>query len=418
MNQKKILIPGGKMSDWALVNAAHRLGMYVITSGTDKAAPAHKYADEYVCADYSDKEAMLKLAIDKKIDYMCSCANDFGMISTAYVCEKLGLPGHDSYETTLTIHNKDRFKPLAKRLGLHTPISEVFSDKDEAIKFAKEQKNKIIVKPVDNVASIGVSQPKNTNEIEKAVEYAFEKSKIKKILVEPFIEGFFTTVTSYILNEEIVAFFADSAYMYPQGEVIGNEFPMNLRCNGGTQPAPWMDEWSPYIIEDFNKLAKELHLVNGKFHAELLVNPKDHTAQIFDVHRRYSGFSVPWPEWNDTVNILWEDWVLKAECGLDVSDFPIGIKQNKYIHYRNIYAPKNGLIKRIIFDTYLTAHLINPLNTSLEDKCLILNNIEIKDFKHDPIISVSLRMNSLKELEEISNFEEDNFYKHITFEYE
>ena len=51
MGQKRILIPGGKFSDWALVNAAHRLGMYVITSGNDAKAPAHQFADKYVPAD-------------------------------------------------------------------------------------------------------------------------------------------------------------------------------------------------------------------------------------------------------------------------------------------------------------------------------------------------------------------------------
>ena len=136
MDRKKILIPGGKYSDLALVNAAHRLGLYVITAGTHTHAPAHNFADEYVCVDYSDKEAILQLAKEKKVDYMCTCANDFGMLSTAYACEKLGLPGHDSYETTLTIHNKDRFKPLAKKLGLHTPIAEVFTDKETALQFA------------------------------------------------------------------------------------------------------------------------------------------------------------------------------------------------------------------------------------------------------------------------------------------
>ena len=320
MERKKILIPGGKYSDLALVNAAHRLGLYVITAGTHTDAPAHKFADEYVCLDYSDKDAMLQLAKDKKIDYMCTCANDFGMLSTAYVCEKLGLPGHDSYETTLTIHNKDRFKPLAKQLGLHAPISEVFTDKETALEYAKNCGKKIIIKPVDNVASIGVSQPNTPEEMEAAIDLAFSKSKIKTILIEPFIEGYFTTVTSMIINQEVVAFFADSAFFYPEGEVVGDEFPMNLRCNGGIQPSPYMEDWTPYIIEDFNKLAKELKLADGKFHAEILVNPETHEAQIFDVHRRMSGFAEPLPEWDYCTSLMWEDWVVMAECGMDLYD--------------------------------------------------------------------------------------------------
>lgn len=432
MDRKRILIPGGKYSDLALVNAAHRLGLYVITSGTHTDAPAHKFADEYVCADYSDKEAMLQLAIDKKIDYMCTCANDFGMISTAYVCEKLGLPGHDSYETTLTIHNKDKFKPLAKKLGLHTPISEVFSDRDEAIKYILSCEEKVIVKPVDNVASIGVSQPNTEEEIVEAVDLAFSKSKTKTILIEPFVEGFFTTVTSMIIDQQVVAFFADSAFFYPEGEVIGDEFPMNRRCNGGMQPAPYMDEWAPYIIEDFNKLAKELKLADGKFHAELLVAP-DHSAQIFDVHRRMSGFDEPLPEWDYNTSLMWEDWIVRAECGMDLSDFPKGIKQSSYYHNRAVYAPRNGKLKRMIFDDYLTAHMIPQrqdgqdifdmscsfhTNAVPTQKNFVLENIEITDYKHQPICGVKLRFCTLKEAEFMSDFNVDNFYPHVTFEYE
>lgn len=431
MDRKKILIPGGKYSDLALVNAAHRLGLYVITAGTHAHAPAHNFADEYVCVDYSDKEAILQLAKEKKVDYMCTCANDFGMLSTAYACEKLGLPGHDSYETTLTIHNKDRFKPLAKKLGLHTPIAEVFTDKETALQFALKSEKKIIVKPVDNVASIGVSQPNTPEEMKAAIDLAFEKSKIKTILIEPFIEGFFTTVTSMIINQEVVAFFADSAFFYPQGEVLGDEFPMNLRCNGGMQPAPYMDEWAPYIIEDFNKIAKELKLVDGKFHAELLVAP-DHSAQIFDVHRRMSGFGEPMPEWDYSTSLMWEDWIVKAECGMDLSDFPKGVKQDRYYHNRSVYAPRNGKLKRMIFDDYLSARMVPQCdegftfegqrcfhtNIVRPQKNFVIENVEITDHIHQPITGVKLRFATLKEAEIMSDFNTDHFYQHVTFEYE
>ena len=432
MERKKILIPGGKYSDLALVNAAHRLGLYVITAGTHAHAPAHAFADEYVCVDYSDKEAMLQLAKEKKIDYMCTCANDFGMISTAYVCEQLGLPGHDSLETTLTIHNKDRFKPLAKKLGLHTPISEVFSDRDEAIKYLLGCEKKVIVKPVDNVASIGVSQPNTDEEKIASVDLAFSKSKIKTILVEPFIEGFFTPCTSMIINQEVVAFFAESSFFYPQGEVLGDVFPANLRNNGGIQPAPYMDEWVPAIVEDFNKIAKELKLVDGKFHAELLVNPETHEAQIFDVHRRMSGFGEPMPGWDYSTSLMWEDWIVMSECGMDLSDFPKGIKQDRYYHYRSVYAPRNGKIKRMVFDDYLSARMIPQHDGafSLDDyrifhtnvirsqKNFTMENVEITDHMHQPLMSVKLRFNTMKEAEFMSDYNVDHFYEHVTFEYE
>ena len=422
MPKKKILIPGGKLSDWALVNAAHKLGMYVITSGTHRNAPAHEFADEYVCADYSDKEAMLKLAQEKRIDYMCSCANDFGMISTAYVCEKLGLPGHDSYETTLTVHNKDRFKPIAKKLGIHSPVSEIFVDKAAAIDFISNSPKRMIVKPADNVASIGVSTPQSPAEIRESVDLAFSKSKIGKIIVEPFIDGFFVPVTSMLINQEVQAFFTEAYLEYPQGEKIADPFPINYRTTGYQIPSPYADEFSPAIIEDFNKIAKELKLVDGKFHCELLVTP-EHEAYIFDVHRRMSGFFTPWSHWDDAEEIKWEEWIVRAECGFDLSDFPKGFRQKKHIHSRNIYAPRNGIIKRVVFDEYLTSHIF----PKYEGKNYIMNNIFVTDHRHRPIslnyfeedsqCRLQFSFDDKDEAERICNPASDEFYSHIRFEY-
>ena len=412
MTQKKILIPGGKLSDWALVSAAHRMGMYVITSGTHKDAPAHQFADKYICADYSDKEAMLKIAKDENIDYMCSCANDFGMISTAYVCEQLGLPGHDSYETCLNIHHKDRFKPIAKKLGIHAPVSEIFTESDKAIDYIRNSGKKMIIKPADNVASIGVSAPKTDEEIAPAVELAFAKSKEKKIIVEPFIEGFFAPVTSMIIDHKVEAFFANAGFFYPEGEVSGDEFPMNLRNNGQMWPSPYMDEFAPAIIEDFEKIAEELDLVDGKFHCELLVTP-EHEAYIFDVHRRMSGFDRPWPDWDITTGINWTDWIVRAECGMDLSGFPRGIKQNRFFHFRNLYAPKNGIIKEMTFDEYLTSHMY----PKCENRNFVVYNQFVVDHFHDSLGEYWFEFPDVNEAERISNPDLNNFYSHIKFTY-
>ena len=416
MEQKRILIPNGGISEWALINAAHRMGMYVITSGIHEDAPANRIADEYVKADYSDKEAMLRLAKEKKIDYMASNAHDLGMLSTSYVCEQLGLPGHDSYETTRTLHTKSLLKPLCKKLGIHTPIAEVFTDREEALSYVRQQLTEgkqIILKPADNAASVGVVAPKTLAEAEAAVNLSFDKSRSHTVVIEPFLEGFFVTCTSMIIDQKVEAFFADAALFYPQGEVVGPQFPMNKRGNGGMLPAPFMDEWEDYIVEDFNKIAKELKLVNGKFHAELMICP-DHSAHIFDLHRRYSGFPDPYPEWNDTVSMRWEDWVLRAQCGMDLSGFPKGIRQDKFFHYRNIYAPRNGKLKKMELDSYLTS-LIVPM---WEARNFTVENVEVTDYMHQPLANLRFRLNSYEEAQFLSDAVNDHFYNHVTFEYE
>ena len=104
--KKKILIAGSGHGDIPLIVAAQNLGFYVITTGNQPDGPnglGIEYSDEYYCEDYSNKERMLELAKKLEIDAICPCTNDFSAISTAYVAEKLDLPGHDSYETTLIL---------------------------------------------------------------------------------------------------------------------------------------------------------------------------------------------------------------------------------------------------------------------------------------------------------------------------
>lgn len=420
--KKRILIPGGKLSDWALVNAAHRLNLYVITSGTDVNAPAHKFSDEYVCADYSDREAMLKLAKEKKIDYMCSCANDFGMLSTAYVCEQLGLPGHDSYETTWTLHHKDTLKPLAKKLGLHMPESVCFTSTEEAIDFLKKADKQMIVKPSDNVDSRGVSTPESASEIEIAVEDAFQNSKAKVIMIEPFIKGYYCSTDAMLVNQKVRAFVSDSVVFYPEGSVLGRKFPECNRGNGINKPCPDIKEIAPIVIDDFNKLAKELRLVDGAIHCELLVD-ENHQPHIFDLHRRMSGFNYPWASWNSAIGFRWEDWLVKAECGMSINEFPEGLIQKNFLHMRNIYAPKNGIIKKMEFDEYLTSHMYPKCNAS---RFAIYDRF-ISDCKFEPILrgrgagaqdQIYFKFDTLEELNYVSSTEKDHFYEHISFEYD
>ena len=58
---KRLLILNGSFSEITLIQAAKKLGYYVITSGNNPQLIGHKYADEYIPADYSDKEAVLQL---------------------------------------------------------------------------------------------------------------------------------------------------------------------------------------------------------------------------------------------------------------------------------------------------------------------------------------------------------------------
>lgn len=73
---KKLLLLGGNRYLLPVIEAAHKLGVYVITADYLPDNVAHLYADEYVNVSIIDKEATLKAAQELQIDGVMSFACD------------------------------------------------------------------------------------------------------------------------------------------------------------------------------------------------------------------------------------------------------------------------------------------------------------------------------------------------------
>lgn len=157
VQNKRLLVAGGGYADIPLIQSAKKLGCYVITSGNRPDELGHRYSDEYRPADFSDPEAMLALAKRAGVDAVCACCNDFSSLSSAYVAEQLGFPGHDPYEVSKIIHHKDQYRKFALAHGITTPKAKGFSDMQEALDGVVALPFPVIIKPVDLTGGKGIS---------------------------------------------------------------------------------------------------------------------------------------------------------------------------------------------------------------------------------------------------------------------
>lgn len=64
--EKRVLLLCASHNDLGLIKALRKLGYYIIVTGNIPGLPGEKYADEYIQADYSDSELILKIAKEKK----------------------------------------------------------------------------------------------------------------------------------------------------------------------------------------------------------------------------------------------------------------------------------------------------------------------------------------------------------------
>jgi biotin carboxylase len=275
--KKILLIAGGGYADIPLIQAAKALGFYVITSGNRANDLGHRYSDECHLADFSDQQAMLKLAKTLRIDAICACCNDFSALSSAYVAEQMGLPGHDAYETTQIIHHKDRYRRFALEHNIPSPHAEGFQSVKSALDTLDQFQFAIIIKPVDLTGGKGVSIVTHEDEARSALEVAFTCSRVKRVVVEEFIEGSKHGLSTFIQDGRVVFHFSDNEYYYL------NPYLVSAASTPGTVPSEVLRQ----LCNTAEKVAHLLCLKTGIFHIQYILRGND--PFIIEICRRPPG---------------------------------------------------------------------------------------------------------------------------------
>lgn len=168
--------------------AAHKQGYYVITCDYLPENIAHKYSDEYINASIIDKDAILNIAKKMEIDGILSFAVDPGVITAAYVQEKMGLPSFGPYDSIVILQNKDKFRKFLAENGFNVPKAKSFQSIEEAMSNLSWYEYPVIVKPTDSAGSRGVKRVNEETELKDALLNAFNNSFSGHVIVEEFIE--------------------------------------------------------------------------------------------------------------------------------------------------------------------------------------------------------------------------------------
>lgn len=342
-SQKKILILNGSHSEIPLIQAAKRLGFFVVTTGNAPHLPGHKLANEYQLGDFSNKEQMLELAKALAVDRICSCANDFGIISAAYVGEQLKMPGHDSYETTLLLHHKDRFKQFAQANDIQTPVARSFQSQAEALEAVDDCALPAIVKPVDMTGGKGVTVADTPEMLRSSITKAFSISKGGAIVIEEFVQGTQHSFSCFMVKQKVHVCFSDNEYSYLNPYLVSTS----------SAPSSNIEKYREGLIEQAELTARLLNLTDGILHFQYLDNGSQ--FKIIEMTRRCSGDLYPRPV-SIATGIDWGEWIVKAETGADCSLLPL-VKQQGYGGRHCIMSPRKGVLKDIVIDPILEPYI-------------------------------------------------------------
>lgn len=203
---KKVLLLGGSRYILPVIDACHALGYKAITCDYLPGNIAHKYSDAYYNESIVDKEAILRLSRNLRVDGILSFACDPGVETMAYVCERLGLPCAGSYEAVLTLQDKVRFRRFLEENGFCVPRARGYLSASEALADADFFRFPVIVKPADSAGSKGVTRVDTPEALAAAAEHAVRFSKTERFIVEEFIQqkGFSSDSDCFSVNGRLV----------------------------------------------------------------------------------------------------------------------------------------------------------------------------------------------------------------------
>lgn len=389
MSQKKLLLLGGSHAEIPLIQAAHELGWYVITTGNNRDGLGHPYADKTVFANFSDKNAMLELARNEGVQAVCSGCNDFALLSTVYVCEKMGLPGHDSYATSLELHHKDKYRALATRLGIPTPqaitvkvaekcannetrSSEMRADFEVAI---AQLTFPIIVKPVDLTGGKGIHRAANIEEARIAYKDACNRTRQDHIVVEEFVQGSNHGFSAMLVKGKVAFAFADNEQYY-----------LNKYMVSGANTPSTTSAASLTKLRDYSeRIAHELHLVDGILHIQY-IEKADGTPVIIEICRRPPGdLYIKFVKY--ATGIDYPKFIVMAETGMDISGIDDISTQGFWLRHC-IMSDREGIVRDVTFAPEIQKNIVEKFlwykpGESISDKLLYKAGIVF--FKFDTL---------------------------------
>lgn len=307
---KKILLLGGSRYLLPVIEVCHKNGYYAITCDYLPDNIAHSFSDEYHNVSIIDKEAVLELAVKLKIDGIMSFACDPGVVTAAYVAEKLKLPFQGSYESTRILQDKGLFRKFLWDNNFNCPHAKSYNQKMYALNDVEYFTWPVIVKPVDSAGSKGVNRVDKVENLPAAIDEAINESHNGKFIIEDFItfEGYHSSADCFTVNGEL-------EYCTYSDQLFDKEAENPYTPAIIIWPSTMKQEHQEYLTKETQRLMDLLHMGTGIYNIETCVG-KDGRPFIMEVSPRGGGCKIA-----EIQKLCTDTDLIEAEVKKAVGDF-------------------------------------------------------------------------------------------------
>lgn len=332
---------GGSIYQTYAIKEAVRMGYYVITCDYLPGNPGHKFAHEYHNVSTTDKEAVLALAKELRVDGVVAYASDPAAPTAAYVCEKLGL-STSPYESVEILSKKHLFRKYLAEHGFNVPKARSYKTFEEADREIDDFQLPVMVKPVDSSGSKGINKLTDKSQLKAFVEDALSYSRDKIFLIEEFIVKNGPQISGD-------AFSVDGELVF---HCLGNEFystkvDKDFAPLGECWPTVMPKEVIDTLEKDLQRLILSLSMKSNAYNVEAIYG-EDGKVYILELGARSGGSLIPQVTTLAT-GVDMVPYVIKAALGEDCSDLKMAPVKGFWSNYM-AHANETGKYVGIEYD--------------------------------------------------------------------
>lgn len=259
-----------------LVLKAKEMGLESVCFAWEEGAVCKDVCDHFYPVSTVDKDEILRICREIKIDGITTIASDVAVLTVNYVAEKMGLAGNpDKYSETAT--NKYLMRQCF--MDNNVPSPKFCLTEGTIPELVSSFRYPVIVKPTDRSGSRGVEKVDSSEGLQVAIERACKESFQKKAVIEEFVEGREISVESIS--------YKGKHYVLQITDKVTTEAPFFVELEHH-QPSSLTDDIKQRVKGIVLNALTALHIQYGASHAELKIT-KDGNIRVIEIGARMGG---------------------------------------------------------------------------------------------------------------------------------
>lgn len=349
---KKLLLLGGSTQQIPAIKYANKSGYYTILCDYLSDNPGQNYSKKYYCVSTTDREAVLDIAREEKVQGIVAYASDPAAPTAAYVADKLGLPTNP-YKSVEILAYKDKFRRFLKENGFNCPKVQCYYSFEQAKEEIKHFSLPVMVKPVDSSGSKGVSKVEHLEDFEYAFIRALENSRDKNIIIEEYIiqnHPYMIAGDCFVINGKVEFWgFLNSHRDKSVNPYvpIGTSYPIHINNNRLC-----------LIQKEIQRLFDLLDIKFGAFNMEIMIDKNDNLYFI-EMGPRNGGNMIP-----DLLLMATGEDMIAATVESAMGNqykFKHYIYKDIYLSTYVLHSSKNGYFDGIIYKNCIREKIIKKV---------------------------------------------------------